>query len=426
MCEGGTVWVPLFILHDMPNIIQRAVKLVRARVGLDDAATVLQYANLYGPTKAGANITAGTALSISAVYACVNKIAGTLAQLNLDLISTEGRNRERVRTHPAYYATQISPNQFTTPFDFWQTIISNAVLRGEGFALIDRGTSGVVQGLTVLNPDDVERKQMNGSYVYRVRNEFTVQPDDMLEIFNLYGASPISVHRENLGLSKAVQDFGADYFGNGGQMTGVLSSDTPLRAEQMEVIQKSWNKSSTNAGTKLLPFGFRYNRVSITPDEAQFINTRRMQTEEICRIFSVPPSLIQLDTQSTFNNVEQQSIQFSRHTLGPWAKRIEQELNRKLLTTFEMDALEFRFRMSDLHRGDMAARSTFYREATQAGWMTINEVRQNEDMNPIEGGDVATLQVNQVSLKHFDQYSKTISTNNERNNDGTGTAEAGE
>jgi len=407
-----------FYFAPMANMLQRVTKAIRARVGLDDHATVLQYSNLYGPTTSGVSITNTTALTISAVYACVYKIAGTLAQLNLDLIQVDGRTRERVRTHPAYYVTQVSPNKYCTPFDFWETIISHAVLRGAGHALIERSADGTVQSLTVLNPDDVERREMNGAYVYRVRNEFTVQPDDMLEIFNLYKASPIMVHRDNLGLSKAVQDYGAQYFSNGGQMTGVLSSDTPLRAEQMEVIQKSWNRSATSSGTKLLPFGFKYNRVSITPDEAQFINTRRLQAEEVCRIFSVPPSLIQLDTQSTFNNVEQQSIQFTRHTLGPWAKRIEQELNRKLLTVFEMDELQFRFRMGDLHRGDMAGRAAFYQQGLQSGWLTINEVRQLEDLNPINGGDTATVQVNQVSLKHFDDYSRTISQPTENNNEG--------
>lgn len=402
----------------MANLIQRAAKFVRARVGLDDHRTVLANSGIWAPTKAGANITNDSALSLSAVYACVYKIAGTLAQLPLELIKVDGRSRERVKTHPAYYVTQVQPNAYCTPFEFWETITAHAVLRGAGYALIERSGSGVAQSMTVLHPDDVERREMNGAYIYRVRNEFTVQPDDMLEIFNLHRASPISIHRENLGLTKAVQDYGAQYFGNGGQMTGVLSSDTPLKAEQMEVIQRSWNKSMHTAGTKLLPFGFRYNRVSITPDEAQFINTRKLQAEEICRIFSVPPSLIQLDTQTTFSNVEQQSMQFTRHTLAPWAKRIEQELNRKLLTTFESDEYQFRFQMGELHRGDMAGRAAFYQQGLQGGWVTINEVREMEGLNPLQFGDVSTLQVNQVSLKHFDQYSETISKPKE--NDGTG------
>ena len=313
----------------------------------------------------------------------------------------------------------MQPNQYCTPYEFWETIIAHAVLRGGGYALIQRSPSGVAQSLTVLHPDDIERREKNGAYVYRVRNEFTVQPDDVLEIFNLHRASPIAVHRDNIGLSRAVQDYGAEYFGNGGQMTGVLSSDQPLKADQMQIIQQSWNRSATSSGTKLLPFGFRYNRIGITPDEAQFINTRRLQAEEICRIFSVPPSLIQLETQSTFNNVEQQSMQFTRHTLSPWARRIEQELNRKLLTTFEQDELQFTFRMSDLHRGDMAGRAAYYAQALQYGWLSINEVREHEMMNPTAGGDQHTVPVNSVALSQFMAYSQGLTNQN----NGTGNEE---
>lgn len=396
----------------MPNIFQRAAKLLRARVGPDDYASVLAHSGIYAPTKAGVSITDKTAMSIAAVYACVNKIASTLAQMHLDLIRTEGRSRERVRNHSGFYVTQVQPNQYCTPFEFWETIIAHAVLRGAGHALIERSASGAAQSMTILHPDDVERREMNGAYVYRIRNEFTAQPEDVLEVFNLHRASPIAVHRENIGLSKAVQDYGAEYFGNGGQMTGVLSSDQPLKSEQMQIIQQSWNRSATTSGTKLLPFGFRYNRIGITPDEAQFISTRRLQAEEICRIFSVPPSLIQLDTQSTFNNVEQQTMQFTRHTLAPWARRIEQELNRKLLTTFERDELQFQFRMADLHRGDMAGRAAFYQQGIQSGWLSVNEVREMEDMNPTAGGDQHMTPVNMVALDQFGAYSTQLTTGN--------------
>ena len=409
---GGQTWRPPFILHVMANIFQRAAKLFRARVGPDDYASVLAHSGLYAPTKAGVSITDKTAMSIAAVYACVNKIASTLAQLNLDLIRMDGRSRERVRNHYGYYVTQVRPNRYCTPYEFWETIIAHAVLRGAGHALIERGASGEAVSMTILHPDDVERREKDGSYVYRIRNEFTAQPDDVLEIFNLHRASPIAVHRENIGLSKAVQDYGAEYFGNGGQMTGVLSSDQPLKSEQMQIIQQSWNKSATTSGTKLLPFGFRYNRIGITPDEAQFINTRRLQAEEICRIFSVPPSLIQLDTQSTFNNVEQQTLQFTRHTLTPWARRIEQELNRKLLTTFDQADMEFSFRMADLHRGDMAGRAAFYQQGIQHGWLSVNEVRGMENLNPTTGGDQHMCPVNMVALDQFGEYSNQLTNQN--------------
>lgn len=400
----------------MANLITRIANRIvgrtesRARVGLDDHVSVMSHLNLLTATKAGANMTEASALSLSTVYACANKIASTMAQLNLDLFQVSGRSRERVRMHAAHYVTSRQPNARSTPFEFWETIIANAVLRGIGYAYIDRDPSGVARSMTVIPNDAVERKELNGEYVYRISNEQTVSPDDMLEVCNVYRMSPIAIHRENLGLAKAAQDYGSQYFGNGGQMTGVLSSDTPLRSEQMEVIQKSWSNSMATAGTKLLPFGFKYSRIGIAPDEAQFIETRQFQAQEICRIFGVSPALVGLESQSTYNNVEQQNLQFARHTLAPWARRIEQELDRKLLTTFEQDDFYFKFRMSDLHRGDTATRAAFYQTMLQSGVLSINEVREDLDMNPTAAGDIHLVQVNQLDLTRVSAYSDAIAS----------------
>jgi HK97 family phage portal protein len=170
-----------------------------------------------------------------------------------------------------------------------------------------------------------------------------------------------------------------------------------------------------NAGTKLLPFGFKYQRITITPDEAQFIETRKFQAEEICRIFSVPASLVQLPSQTTYNNVEQQNLMFARHTIVPWTKRIEQEIDRKLIQSFERPDVYSKFQLNDLHRGDMAARATFYREMTQIGVMSINEVREREGLNPVEGGgDTHLVQINQIALDKIDEYSNKVSSDGEQ------------
>lgn len=169
-----------------------------------------------------------------------------------------------------------------------------------------------------------------------------------------------------------------------------------------------------NAGTKLLPFGFKYQRITITPDEAQFIETRKFQAEEICRIFSVPPSLVQLPQQTTFNNVEQQNLMFARHTIAPWVKRIEQEIDRKLIQSYERPDVYSRFSMNDLYRGDLNARANFYQQALQNGWMSINEVRAKESMNPVEGGDVHLVQVNTLALDRVGAYSDKISSDEQQ------------
>ena len=178
----------------------------------------------------------------------------------------------------------------------------------------------------------------------------------------------------------------------------------------METLQKSWNQSQTSAGTKLLPFGFKYNRISIAPEEAQFIETRKFQAEEICRIFSVPPALVQLESQTTYNNVEQQNLMFARHTVLPWAKRIEQELATKLLTRQEARSHYFKFTLNELFRGDMAARSQFYTQMLQNGVYNINEVRGTENLNPISGGDQHLVQVNLLSLDKMAAYSDKLSS----------------
>jgi HK97 family phage portal protein len=395
----------------MPNRLQRFVREARMRVGLDRPQDIVAAVGLYGPTASGANITHDTGIRLSTVYACVYKIASTLASLGLNLYSTDGTRRDIVTGHPAIDVCTFRPNQYETPFYFWESIIANAVLKGVGYAIITRGAGGVPIALQCVDTDLVERRIINDTtVVYKLHDGTVVQQEDMLEVCNLHRKSPIQLHRENLGLAQAAQDYGSQYFGNGGQMTGVLSSDQPLKSEQMQMLQKSWNGSMTSAGTKLLPFGFKYNRISIAPEEAQFIETRKFQAEEICRIFSVPPALVQLESQTTYNNVEQQNLMFARHTVLPWAKPIEQELAVKLLTLQEARSHYFKFSLNDLFRGDMQARANFFTQMLQNGVMTINEVRAQEELNPAPGADAHLVQVNQIALDRMGAYSDKISS----------------
>jgi HK97 family phage portal protein len=395
----------------MPNRIQKFVQQARARIGLDRPQDIVAAVGLYGVTQSGANITHDSSIRISTVYACVYKIASTLASLGLQLYVTDGRRRDMVSDHPAMDVTTYRPNSYETAFYFWETIVAQAVMKGAGYAIIQRGPGGVPLAMECIDTDQVERRIVEGRVLFKLNDGKVVAQEDMLEICNMYRKSPIQLHRENLGLTQAAQDYGSEYFGNGGQMTGVLSSDQPLKSEQMETLQKSWNGSMTSAGTKLLPFGFKYNRISIAPEEAQFIETRKFQAEEICRIFSVPPALVQLESQTTYNNVEQQNLMFARHTVLPWAKRIEEELASKLLTMSEARNHYFKFSLNDLFRGDMAARSQFYTQMLQNGVMNINEVRGTMELNPINGGDQHLVQVNQLSLDKMAAYSDKISSN---------------
>jgi HK97 family phage portal protein len=332
--------------------------------------------------------------------------------LGLEVYEKSGREIQPANVHPAYDVIKYRPNEYQTAYEFWETIVSMAVLHGCGYALIERDNRGYVTNLIGLDYYDVDRKFVNGQPVFSVKNVGMVQAENMLEICNLQRKSPIRLHRENLGLAKAAEEFGAEYFGSGGQMTGILSSDQPLKKEQMDLIQGSWNSAARQAGTKLLPFGFKYSRISISPDEAQFIETRKFQAEEICRIFSVPPTLVQLESQTTYNNVEQQNLQFARHTISPWAKRIEQEIDRKLIQSRERPQIYSKFLLNDLYRGDMQSRASFYTQMLQNGVLNINEVREREDLNPTSGGDTHVVQVNQIALDRLGAYSDKLTENN--------------
>jgi len=385
---------------------------LRYRVGKYDSQAIPNELGIFGHTVSGANINETTALTISTVYACTYKIASTVASLGLEVYEKSGREIQPANVHPAYDVIKYRPNEYQTAYEFWETIVSMAVLHGCGYALIERDNRGYVTNLIGLDYYDVDRKFVNGQPVFSVKNVGMVQAENMLEICNLQRKSPIRLHRENLGLAKAAEEFGAEYFGSGGQMTGILSSDQPLKKEQMDIIQGSWNSAARQAGTKLLPFGFKYSRISISPDEAQFIETRKFQAEEICRIFSVPPTLVQLESQTTYNNVEQQNLQFARHTISPWAKRIEQEIDRKLIQSRERPQIYSKFLLNDLYRGDMQSRASFYTQMLQNGVLNINEVREREDLNPTDGGDTHVVQVNQIALDRLGAYSDKLTESN--------------
>ena len=396
----------------MSTLAERIRGLYRYRVGKYDSNTVAQNVGLFPMTKSGASINENSALAISTVYACVYKIASTIAALGLEIYVKNGNRVEIANVHPTRNLVTETPNEHQTSYEFWETIIASAVLHGVGYAIIERDEREYAKSIMWVHNVDVELKEIKGERIYVVKDYGVVRPENMLTICNLFRMSPIRLHRENLGLAKSAQDFGSEYFGQSGQMTGVLTSDQPLKKEQMDMIQGSWNNGAANAGTKLMPFGFKYQRISIAPDEAQFIETSQFQAQEICRIFSVPAALVQLPGQTTYNNVEQQNLMFARHTIQPWAKRIQQEIDKKLIPSFDRPAVYSRFNLNDLYRGDMDARAGFFTQMLQSGVMSINEVRAEEDKNPIDGGDVHLVQVNQIALDKIQDYSDNISNNN--------------
>ena len=397
----------------MANFFQRVGTQLRRRVGYYDAAEYDTQQGFGYQIGNSVNVTERNALTIAAVYACAAKISSTIAGLDAQIWQTENNQKLPAIGHPVYELLTASPNDYQTVFEFIETVTSYAVLRGRGYAVIERDGSGYATSIHCVPTDEVEEVKTTSGRAFKTKNHGIVFPEDMLELYNMQRRSPIALHRDNLGLSVASKSFGKKYFEDG-QLTGVISTDQPLRKEQMKEVRDNW-RDQGSAGIKLVPHGLKYQRISISPDEAQFLGVQKFQAEEVCRIFNVPPSLIWLDNQTTYNNIEQQQIMFARQTIAPWVQRWEQELNRKVLQKRERIDHYVRMNMDEMYRGDMGARVAYYEGMTRLGAMSINEVRNRENMNPVNGGQTHFVQVNQISLDKFQTYSENMANSNSAN-----------
>jgi HK97 family phage portal protein len=355
-------------------------------------------------------VTEGAALGLSAVYASVYRIASTVGALDLRILAENGGTRTTALNHPAHALVTAEPNEYMTAPEFWETVTAYAVANGRGHAVIERDGRGYATAMHPVHVSDVEEVKTAAGPAYKVQNYGVIFPENMFCLYNMHRKSPIRVHAENLGLALSAQEFAHKYFRQG-QATGILTAKQPLRKEQMDEVLRSWRSQGT-AGTKIVAHEFAYARMSITPDEAQFLQTRKYQTEEIARIFGVPPALIQAESQTTYNNVEQQNLMFGRHTIAPWARKIEQEINRKLIQARERPNTYASFDLTTMYRGDMAARVKYYEGMVRLGAMSINEVRAKEEMNPTTGGDTHMVAINQIALSAFDEYSAKIAGTN--------------
>jgi HK97 family phage portal protein len=363
-------------------------------------------------TRSGEFMDATRALSVSTVYACIYKISSTLGTLQLTTLRREGTGSLPAIELGLYDLLAQEPDEGITASYFWEQLVCNMLLHGKGYALIVRNPdTGQAERLEFIPTKHVKQLEYEGAPVYKVDGiEGVVFGDDILCVPYLLGASPIELHSEAIGLAKAAESYANEYFQNGSIMTGVLSSDQPLKKEQLDIVRDSWNASSAGNLTRVLPAGFKYERIALSPDEAQNIEARKMSAQDIARIYNVPPALIGLDGNLTYSNTEQAGIFFARHTILPIARRIEQEVENKLLTPAQRAQYFVRFNIDELMRGDIKTRADYYNTMLQAGALTPNEVRAAEHLPTLQGGDTLRVPVNVIAADRFEAYSDKIST----------------
>lgn len=379
----------------------------RANIVEGDLNTVLRQllAAGGGQSHAGISVTPESALRTAAVYACIKVLSEDVGKLPLILYRrtfTNGRDgRERATGHPLYGLMQRKPNSLQTPMGYRETVTGATALRGNGVSFINRVGRGRVKELVPIHPDSVEIKRTpTGERRYEVRLEGgktrTLDQEEVLHVMGLSlngwsGVSPITYARETIGLTQATERHGAKTFSNGARLGGILTypgrfknTDTGQRVAE-DFDAKSSGEHAHR--TVVLEEGMKWNPVTMTADDAQYLETRAFQVPEIARFWRMPLHKIQDLTRATFSNIEHQAIEYVVDTLGPWLTRWEQALNIALLTPPEQEEYYFEFLVDGLLRGDIKSRYEAYGRGILSGFLTRNEVRARENLPWIDGLD---------------------------------------
>jgi len=367
----------------------------------------------FAPSSSGKQVTEKNAMQSAAVYACVRVIAETVASLPLHLYRQVEEGKRRDTLHPLYFLLHDSPNPEMTSFIFRETLMTHLLLWGNAYAQIVRNGHGEIIGLYPLMPDKMQVSRAETDeliYLYQSgMSNIAFRREEILHIpglgfDGLVGYSPIAMARNAIGMSMATEEFGASFFQNGAAPGGIL--EHPGTLKDPSKVRESWNdlfKGSGNANkVAVLEEGMTYKQIGIPPNEAQFLETRKYQTEEICRIYRVPPHLVADLDKATFSNIEHQSISFVVHTIRPWLVRLEQAMNKALLYPAERQRYFIEFNVDGLLRGDYESRMRGYATARQNGWMSANDIRRLENMNLIpkeEGGDLYLINGNMTKLE---------------------------
>ena len=381
------------------------------------------YRFFLGNSTAGKAVTERSAMQMTAVYSCVRILAEAIAGLPLHLYCyKEDGGKEKALGHPLYLLLHDEPNPEMSSFVFRETLMTHLLLWGNAYAQIIRNGKGEVVALYPLMPNrmTVDRDSSGQLfYSYQMSNSdaptmpggtVILKPSDVLHVpglgfDGLVGYSPIAMAKNAIGLAIATEEYGAKFFANGATPGGLL--EYPGTVKDPDRVRESWNKGfsgSQNAGkVAILEEGMKYTPISIAPEQAQFLETRKFQINEIARIFRIPPHMIGDLEKSSFSNIEQQSLEFVKYTLDPWVVRWEQSLSRALFTPEEKKRYFFKFNVEGLLRGDYQSRMNGYATARQNGWMSANDIRELENLDRIpaeDGGDLYLINGNMLPLVH--------------------------
>ena len=380
------------------------------------------YTFFMGGSTSGKPVNERSAMQMTAVYSCVRILAEAVAGLPLHLYRyTESGGKEKAIDHPLYLLLHDEPNPEMSSFVFRETLMTHLLLWGNAYAQIIRNGKNEVIALYPLMPNKMEvDRDERGQLYYKYQrstdeaptmegSSVILKPCDVLHIpglgfDGLVGYSPIAMAKNAIGMAIACEEFGAKFFANGAAPSGVLEHPGTIKdpSRVREAWQTQFGGSSNSGKVAVLEEGMKYTPISISPEQAQFLETRKFQINEIARIFRVPPHMVGDLEKSSFSNIEQQSLEFVKYTLDPWVIRWEQSIMRSLLTPEEKKKYYAKFNLDGLLRGDYQSRMNGYAIGRQNGWMSANDIRELENLDRIpteEGGDLYLINGNMLPMR---------------------------
>jgi HK97 family phage portal protein len=364
-----------------------------------------------GRNPSGVKVDAETALRSTVVLACIRVLSTSVAGLPLHLYRRlPGGGKEIAREHPLYRLLHSQPNSWQTSFEWREQLMLHLLSHSEAYSE-KVYASGQLSELVPLHPSRMKPERIeNGRLRYKYREDSggttTYAQDAILVVRGMSddgvnGMSMIELSRDAIGLARACEIHGATFFGNGARPGVILTTDQVLSPEAAESTRNQWERVHGGGPQRahraaVLQGGLKVNELGGNNQESQFLEARRFQVEEICRIYGVPPHLVGDLSRSSFSNIEQQSLDFLTNGLSPWLRRIESAVTRDLLDGDDEYFAEFDTR--GVLRADAAGRASFYQSLWNMGVVSVNELRSWENMNPVDGGDVRFVQLNMTTL----------------------------
>ena len=368
----------------------------------------------FGSSGSGVRVTQDSALAFSAVWAAVRILSESVAQLPINLIQREENGDKTKRTdHFLYNIIHNKPNEYMTNYTFIQKIMYDLCVGGNSYVKIERNGSGRPVALYPINLQDIEFRVYDEKYFYY--NTETGESLEYEEILHfkimsqdgMIGQSPIDTCANSISWGLALEQYGNSYFSNGAKVSGVLQTDRALSTEAIDRLRNSFDQNYSKIGdankTLILEEGLKFNTISLSNEASQFLASRQFSIEEIARIFNIPPHLLRDLSKSSFNNIQEQSREFVQYSLMPYLSMIEQEMTTKLFKKAEQGKLFIEFNTNALLRGNPKERAEYYRTMLNIGAMTINEVRQKENMNVVSEGDNLFMQLNMATVEQIVQ-----------------------